>query len=328
MRVKQEETVKKQTNKRTKKVVSILLKIIVAIILVIVLFFAGVFIAHLISSKSEEAKIESYGQLVPVDGEYINVMIEGEGEETVVLLPGYGTASPALDFKPLIEELAPYYKVVVVEPFGYGLSDHTDKERTTENIVYETHEVLQSLGIDEYILMGHSIAGIYGLDYVNKYEEEVRAFVGIDTSVPTQGGMDEELPISTFNVLQKSGIARLIIKLSDDPYETLPFDEETKEQMRLITNKNLYNASNMDEMEHFRSNFIEAQSLAFPEELPLLLFIQADNSDVEGWIPLHEEQVENSLHGKMMLVEGEHYLHHTKSKEMVKNMRAFLGEVE
>ncbi len=59
-------------------------------------------------------------------------------------------------------------------------------------------------------------------------------------------------------------------------------NEETKEQMRLITNKNLYNANNMNEMEHFRSNFKEAQFLAFPEELPLLLFIQADNSDVEG----------------------------------------------
>ncbi|GAF11164.1 hypothetical protein JCM19046_1664 [Bacillus sp. JCM 19046] len=326
--MKQEETVKKRMGKRTKKVLSILLKLIGAIILVIILFFAVVFIVNLISSRSEEAKIESYGQLVQVDGENINVMIEGEGEETVVLLPGYGTAAPALDFKPLIEELAPFYKVVVVEPFGYGLSDQTEKERTTENIVFETHEALQSLGIDEYILMGHSIAGIYGLDYVNKYEDEVQAFVGIDTSVPTQGGMDEELPISMFNLLRKSGLGRLVINLGDDPYETLPFAEETKEQMRLITQKNLFNPSNLNEMEHFSSNFKAAQSLAFPEDLPLLLFVQADNSDVEGWIPLHEEQVENSLHGKMMLIEADHYLHHTKSKEMVENMRAFLEEAE
>ena len=42
-------------------------------------------------------------------------------------------------------ELSPFYKVVVVEPFGYGLSDETEKERTTENIVNEIHEALQSL---------------------------------------------------------------------------------------------------------------------------------------------------------------------------------------
>lgn len=298
------------------------------IILAIVLFLAIVFIVNLTSSKSEEGKIESYGQFVPVDDENINVTIEGEGEETVVLLPGYGTAAPALDFKPLVEELAPFYKVVVVEPLGYGLSDDTERERTTENIVYEIHEALQSLGIDEYILMGHSIAGIYGLDYVNKYEDEVSAFVGIDTSVPTQGGMDTEFPISTFNLLQKSGIARLVINLADDPYEALSFDEETKEQMRMLTHKNLYNSSNLNEMNHFNSNFTAAQSLAFPEELPLLFFLQADNSDVEGWIPLHKEQIKNSVHSKVMLLEGDHYLHHTKSKEMVENIRGFLGEIE
>ncbi len=51
----------------------------------------------------------------------MNVYIHGQGEETVVILPGFGTAAHALDFKPLIEELSPNYKVVVIEPFGYGL---------------------------------------------------------------------------------------------------------------------------------------------------------------------------------------------------------------
>lgn len=57
----------------------------------------------------------------------MNVLIQGQGTETVVLLPGFGTGTPALDFKPLVEELSPFYKVVVIEPFGYGLSDITEK---------------------------------------------------------------------------------------------------------------------------------------------------------------------------------------------------------
>ena len=72
----------------------------------------------------------------------------------------------------------------MVEPFGYGLSDQTEKERSTANIVSEIHEALQSLHIDRYILMGHSISGIYRLDYVNKYADEVSAYVGLDSSVP------------------------------------------------------------------------------------------------------------------------------------------------
>ena len=74
---------------------------------------------------------------------------------------------------------------MVIEPFGYGLSALTEKERSTENIVSEIHEALQRLQIERYILMGHSISGLYGLDYVNKYPNEVSAFVGLDSSVPT-----------------------------------------------------------------------------------------------------------------------------------------------
>lgn len=82
---------------------------------------------NIVCSKIEQGKIETYGQSVAVDGKTMNVFIQGEGEETVVLLPGYGTAAPALDFKFLVDELSPFYKVVVIEPFGYGLSDLTEK---------------------------------------------------------------------------------------------------------------------------------------------------------------------------------------------------------
>lgn len=318
----------KVTNKRMSKPLHIILKSIAAIAIAILLFIAIVFIVDKVSSKSEQGKIQSYGQLVPVDGKKMNVLIQGKGDETVVLLPGYGTAAPALDFKGLIDELSPYYKIVVIEPFGYGLSDLTDKERSTDNIVSEIHEALQQLDIDRYTLMGHSIAGIYGMAYVNKYPDEVRAFAGIDSSVPTQAGMDVEFPITMFKVLKKSGFGRLMVKLGDDPYAELPFDEETKEQMRLITLKNFYNDTIMNEMENIFSNFKGAQHLTFLKELPLILFVDADNTSNEGWIPLHEGQVKNSVQGKVVILEGGHYLHHTKSKEIVESFRVFMEEIE
>ncbi|WP_372339131.1 alpha/beta fold hydrolase [Cohnella sp. WQ 127256] len=319
---------KMRMSKRMKKTLIVILKAILVIVILIGLFLAVVFIVNRISNKSEQGKIEPYGQSVLVDGKNMNVLIQGQGEETVVLLPGYGTAAPALDFKPLVDELSPFYKVVVIEPFGYGLSDGTEKERSTENIVSEVHEALQSLKIEKYILMGHSIAGIYGLDYVNKYENEVSAFVGIDSSVPTQGGMDEELPIETFKLLKKSGLVRLQMKLSADPYAGLPFDDYTKEQMRMLTLKNMLNPSTLNEMKNFNPNFKAAQKLTFPKNLPLIIFIEANNTDVEGWVPLHEAQVKNSTHGKVIQFEGGHYLHHTKSKEIVESFRGFMEEIK
>ncbi|WP_107924823.1 alpha/beta hydrolase [Lysinibacillus parviboronicapiens] len=311
-----------------KKTLTIIGKIIAVLAIVLVLFLAIVFLVNIICNKMEQGKIESYGQFVTVDGKNMNVFIQGEGEETVVLLPGYGTATPALDFKLLIDELSPFYKVVAIEPFGYGLSDETDKERSTENIVSEMHEALQQLDIDKFTLMGHSIAGIYGLDYVNKYPDEVSAFVGIDSSVPTQPGMDVELPVKTFAFVEKSGLLRLIMKVSGDPYAGLAFDAQTVEQMKMISNKNMYNATTLNEMEHISSNFKGAQDLTFPKDLPLLLFVQANNAGVEGWIPLHEEQVKDSVYGKMIPMEGSHYLHHTQFKEIADNFRQFMKEAK
>lgn len=252
MTVTQQEEKKRLSGMKIKKVRNILLKTIGAIVLAIVLFLGIVYIVNVMSSHSEQKRIVPYGQHVSVDGRNMNVLIQGEGEETIVLLPGYGTATPGLDFKLLIDELSPFYKVVAVEPFGYGLSDETVKERTTENMVSEVHEALQQLNINRYMLMGHSITGIYGIDYVNKYPNEVTAFVGIDSSVATQPGIDINFPLKTFAYLKKSGLLRLAMKISADPYAGLAFDEKTVEQMKMISNKNMYNDTTLNEMDHFR----------------------------------------------------------------------------
>lgn len=312
-----------------KKMIIILSKLIAVFAVAIILFLAIVFLVNIVCSKIEQGKIETYGQSVAVDGKTMNVFIQGEGEETVVLLPGYGTAAPALDFKFLVNELSPFYKVVVIEPFGYGLSDLIEKERSTENIVSEIHEALQRLHIERYILMGHSISGLYGLDYVNKYPEEVSAFVGLDSSVPTisEKKIDSSI-IRTIKLLKKSGLARLQVKLGDDPYAVLPYDDKTKEQLRILKHKNMYNPSQLNEAEMMYENFKAAENRSFPKNLPVIFFIQENHPVTDRWIPEHKKQIEDSINGKVMTFEGDHYLYRTKAKEIVEGFREFMKEVQ
>ncbi|MHA7963195.1 alpha/beta fold hydrolase [Paenibacillus sp. CAU 1782] len=307
-----------------RRIGSLLLKIVGGFVLLLGLFFLTVYLVNVFSNKSELKKIEPYRQQVSVDGKKMNVLIQGNGEETIVLLPGYGTAAPALDFEMLIDELSRNYTVVAVEPFGYGLSDQTDKERTSKNIASEIHEALSQLQINRYMLMGHSIFGVYGLQYINDFSEEVTAFVGIDTSVPTQPGMEDDVPIEALDFLKKSGLNRLLKSVGPDPYAGLDFDQHTVEQMKLLANKNESNATMLNEMQHTASNFKDAQQLSFPADLPLLLFVVADDPEVEGWIALHEEQIEQSNNGELVKMEGTHYLHHTNSKEITEKVRSFM----
>ncbi|MFF2888527.1 alpha/beta fold hydrolase [Paenibacillus sp. NPDC057967] len=335
--MKQNEVIKGENDPATdkkptsmmKKVLILILKAIAVLAILGIVFVAIVFIVDKVSSKSEQGKIQSYGQLVPVDGKKMNAMIQGTGEETIVILPGFGTAAPALDFKPLIDELTPFYKVVVIEPFGYGLSDKTDKERTTENIVSEIHEALQNLQIDRYILMAHSISGLYGLDYVNKYENEVSAFVGLDSSVPTLS--EQEVGTSTLgalSLLKKLGFTRLLVKSGDDPYAGLSYDEETKEQMRMLGHKNMANPNNLNEIKWMPSNFKGAEQLTFPNKLPVVFFIQANHPVTDRWLPEHEKQAKDSDYGKVITFEADHYLYRTHAKEIAEKFRAYMEEIK
>ncbi|KOR90831.1 alpha/beta hydrolase [Paenibacillus solani] len=329
MKGKKNPATDKKSTSVTKKVLILLLKAIAVLAILGVVFIATVFIVDKVATKSEQGKIHSYGQLVPVDGKRMNAVIQGTGEETIVLLPGFGTAAPALDFKPLIDELSPFYKVVVIEPFGYGLSDTTDKERTTENIVSEIHEAVQSLQIDRYILMAHSISGLYGLEYVNKYENEVSAFVGLDSSVPTLS--EQEVSSSTLGILsliKKSGFTRLYAKLGDDPYAELPYDEEAKEQMRMLGLKNMLNPSQLNEIKWMPSNFKGAEQLSFPNKLPVVFFIQANHPVTDRWLPEHEKQAKDSVYGKVITLEADHYLYRTEAKEIVEKFRAYMEEIK
>nr|WP_285855949.1 alpha/beta hydrolase [Paenibacillus illinoisensis] len=316
------------TGTKSRKKRSLWLKIIGGIAGGLVLCMGIVFVVNAISNGVEKKKIEPYGQYVHVDGKKMNAYIQGEGEQTIVLLPGQGTPSPVLDFKLLIDELSPDYRVVAIEPFGYGLSDETEKERTTENIISEYHEAVQQLGIDRYILMGHSITGLYGVSYVNTYPDEVLAFVGIDSSVPNQPGMDVQLPLGLMRFLQDSGWMRFIKAVSADPYASLDFDEHTKEQMELISNQVATNPTLLDELRHLGSNFKNGEQLTYPSDLPVLLFVQSNNEHNPQWVPLHAEQAKQSAQGKMIPMEGSHYLHHTKYQEIAEEFREYMKQIE
>ena len=315
----------KGREKPMKKILRIMLISICTLITVMVVFLATVYFVNLISNEREKGKIEDYGQKVLVDGKQMNVLIQGDGKETIVLLPGYGTASPVLDFMPLVNELSPYYRVVVIEPFGYGLSDDTDKGRTSQNIVDEIHECLQKLNIKKYTLMGHSIFGIYGLEYVNQYEKEVKAFVGIDNSVPKQEDSDE-LPVSSLQLLHQSGFYRLIVKMNPDQLVMPNVDDQTKDQIKMLTFRNFLDKSQASEAENFRNNFNNAQRLHFPKNLPVVFYLANETEEeTPSWKPMHEDLLKNVEHGKVVTFKGGHYLHHTKSKEIAADFREFLS---
>lgn len=118
------------------------------------------------------------------------------------------------------------------------------------------------------------------------------------------------------------------VKLGDDPYAVLPYDDKTKEQLRILKHKNMYNPSQLNEAEMMYENFKAAENRSFPKNLPVIFFIQENHPVTDRWIPEHKKQIEDSINGKVMTFEGDHYLYRTKAKEIVEGFREFMKEVQ
>lgn len=309
--------------------------IIIGIVGLVCIWFA----IHQLMTVYEKNKYEAIGKLVEVNGKEMHVYEKGDGNNTVVLWSGLGTTAPALDFEPLVNELSKDNRVVVVEPFGYGWSDRTDSERTVENIVEETRAALLKLNIEQpYILMPHSISGVYSMYYANLYPEEIKAIIGIDPTLPQAlEYFDEAAPTmpKALSIIAPSGIARLAMFIAPEDFlpiaEDGTYSKENLKMTKLLSSWNGYNQNVINETNYIQRNMEFTKELNFPTDLPVMIFTTNDNqANKEGKsnITFYEEQLENSNVSKLIPLEGHHYLHWSQSEKMSEEVKDFVKEMD
>lgn len=263
---------------------------------------------------------------ITVNGKNISIQLLGEGETLIVLLHGAGVLSPILEFKALSSLLAKKYKVLVVENFGYGLSDCITKERTIENITYELHEVISSIGNKQYIIMGHSISGVYSLYYANQYPNEILAFIGIDCSIPKQIDVLNTQKINLFAIkltrfLSKSGILKLTTYIRSSFLPTIEGVHWSDDEIALFKQLYLEKNSNdtvLNELENTTRNFKMAYHMKFPNTIPTLFFLSKKScKQLKKWEQMHIEITNVQDKSKIILCDGTHFLHYSHSPQIV-----------
>ena len=75
----------------------------------------------------------------------VQVTRTGYGPTPLVLLSGFSTLFPGLEYGALGTELAKKFPVLIPSKFGYGYSDLTDAPRDADAIVEEYRAVLSAL---------------------------------------------------------------------------------------------------------------------------------------------------------------------------------------
>jgi len=136
---------------------------------------------HAVSTKIEENQYPPIGKMVDVGGYQLHIHSQGEGGPTVVFDSGLGCT--ALDWSLVQPELSKTTGVVSYDRAGYGWSDESPLERTSENIVKELHTLLHNAGeLGPYILVGHSFGGNNVRLFASQYPDEVAGVVLVDAS--------------------------------------------------------------------------------------------------------------------------------------------------
>ena len=224
---------------------------------------------------------------------------------TLVILPSYSYFDhkdmnkkyiPHKDFKVLVDNLNKNFKVVVIEYYGYNNSDDTERRRSAEEICYEIHSALHLLGVKNYILVPHSISGLYAMHYINKYPEEVDGLIGIDITLPYYflEGYD-----------------------SNDKFLEHKFNDEGRKIPEAYRNMYTYFWETAKLLENFK----------FPGALPVILFTSTQlikHIDKEIEEKILKTRVEDYLNSmitnnniqKIHVLEGTHYLHDSQYKNM------------
>ncbi|MHA6533100.1 alpha/beta fold hydrolase [Paenibacillus sp. BAC0078] len=306
-----------------------------------IILFLGAILLIIVSGNGvmtmyEHKQYPAWGQYVEVKGKKMHVYTKGTKGNTLVMVPGLGTAAPVLDFEPLLSELAKQNKVVVVEPFGYGWSDLTNEKRTVENIVEELRSALQQANIQgPYTLLPHSVSGIYSMYYANKYPDEIQAIAGIDITLPQAVEyFNEAVPqMPTYmSLLAPSGLARLATFIA--PSDVLPeaaegtYSDENIKLTKMITAWKAYNKNVVNETRELGHNINTTKELTFPSNLPVMIFTtETDKVSEDGRsnITFYQEQFKNVHTHQLITLKGHHYLHWTHYKKIAEDVNAFLS---
>ena len=179
------------------------------------------------------------GELVNVGGHRLHIHCTGSGRPTVVLEPGLGGASSAMSER-IAPALAGNTEVCVYDRAGRGFSEAASGPQDGVEVATDLHTLLGRAGVEgPYVLVGHSLGGIYALNFAHRYPDQVAGLVLLDSMHPNpsaapSGGAG---PFALLPSLSRLGIGRLVVDPKDGspPAQARSLRDELAEMPTALT---------------------------------------------------------------------------------------------
>jgi pimeloyl-ACP methyl ester carboxylesterase len=132
-----------------------------------------------VRAKTKQAEAESppRGRFVKVDGVRLHYVERGQGP-ALVLIHGNGVYGEDFEASGLLERAAEHYRVIVFDRPGFGYSERPRSRIWTPQAQARLlHHALQEIGVDQAIVLGHSIGTLVALSMALEAPDFVRGLV-------------------------------------------------------------------------------------------------------------------------------------------------------
>lgn len=127
-------------------------------------------------------------------------------------------------WEPQLQELCKEFRCVALDLWDHGKSDSFDqKELTFSDLADHGFQLMQSLGISEFAVVGLSVGGMWGLELALKYPHCVKALVLMDTYVGSEPLVTQQKYFALLNLLEKEkrftqGLLSQVVPLFFSPF--------------------------------------------------------------------------------------------------------------
>ena len=275
---------------------------------------------------------------------YLHLHFQGQGEVTVILEAGQGDSS--LDWAEVQSAVSTFTQVCAYDRPGLGWSSPATKVLTAQQIAENLHYALEGASIaGPYVLVGHSIGGVYARTFAQQYPEEVVGLVFVDSAHENQGyrlppNTKKELTMikwlsTVLRVLAPIGIPRAL-KLADRMQgENFPEDIRPAAMARMYQthfSKALYN-----EIKSVELNTAQREPPPDLGNRPLVILSRGESNPglpeeqfeqlKQSWGELQQELLELSTNSQHIVGDQSgHYIHHDQPELVIDAIRKVLED--
>lgn len=124
-------------------------------------------------------------QIRLIDNQKIESLVRHHPQATYTLVLESGARNCIQRWEKLLQQLPVEMNVYAYNRPGYCKSSRAKTARTSDNVVHELRRALQQQGLKPpYVLVGHSMGGLYMQHFARQYPTEVKGLVLVDAIYP------------------------------------------------------------------------------------------------------------------------------------------------